>query len=814
MGVSMMKTMFKVLIVVLIGWSIVGCTKSYEVTFETNGGTEIDAMIVDGQSKINRPKDPEKLGHTFLGWFDSTLSEAFDFEEMMIRSDITLYAKWEVNLYSISYVDHNGTPLLVVTAPYGSSVSVGNIQIPERIGYVTLGWSQVPPAIMPAYHVVITPNYTPYAYELILNSLGSDMENSIEITFGQTVTLPVLTHPDLSFVGWKDAGSEETITTYTHLFYGDTRLYSVWSYEQDDVIYHLNFGFAVVHEYQGDQTELIIPDLVFGYPVVMIDHNAFRNNQTLIHVTLADGILSVGDYAFSYMTALEKIVMGEETAFFGDYVFYQSNAIQSMVISSKILTTLTALFGGLIFDIPSSLQTIQFTSNDDGYSAHFMVTLPNLNITVVLGSSLQKIDTSMFLNSQVNHLMIPKSVLSIDRLAFMGLQNLKSVTFEEGSLLNSIGENAFLGTALETIEIPEHVTWIDPSAFRLTPVLSHIDVHPDNRYYTAVDGVLYAKDMTVLYRFPASKISETFSVPDTVETIESYAFYGAYAISSIQFSSFATLKTIKNDVFIGMYNLEHLEIPEGVTSIGRRLYSDHMKLSFVVIPSTVKTMLAPAFPNYMLVKHAIYMKASEPGENFELGWDQTRFSIVFNFQEFFIHEDILYALKTDGTAVLMDAEGARSNTELIIPEVVGTHTVTEVAAFAFTLLAELKSVRLPLTIERIGHSAFALCQLLDEINIDELTQLKRIDAYAFQKTQMTDVVLPHQLTSIGAFAFKDMDALKTLYIPMSVTWVEGGIVEGSELVEIRLERTEVPTSWFGMWNYESRPVVFGYILTE
>ena len=62
--------------------------------FETNGGTEIKDVKVAKNNTVEKPKDPERAGYAFDGWYcDEKLETIYDFETKVTRA-ITLYAKW------------------------------------------------------------------------------------------------------------------------------------------------------------------------------------------------------------------------------------------------------------------------------------------------------------------------------------------------------------------------------------------------------------------------------------------------------------------------------------------------------------------------------------------------------------------------------------------------------------------------------------------------------------------------------------------------------------------------------------------------
>ena len=93
-------------------WGGVSCEqnlpeeKTYTVTFDSDGGSEIKPVPVKDGEKVTKPADPTKDGYTFKGWFNGDKEYAF---ETAVTSNITLKAKWEVVTYKITYELNNGT---------------------------------------------------------------------------------------------------------------------------------------------------------------------------------------------------------------------------------------------------------------------------------------------------------------------------------------------------------------------------------------------------------------------------------------------------------------------------------------------------------------------------------------------------------------------------------------------------------------------------------------------------------------------------------------------------------------------------------
>ena len=67
------------------------------VTFDTDGGSDIDSQVINLGSKATKPSTkPTKDGYRFRGWYtDDTYSTVFDFTNTTISDDITIYAKFE-----------------------------------------------------------------------------------------------------------------------------------------------------------------------------------------------------------------------------------------------------------------------------------------------------------------------------------------------------------------------------------------------------------------------------------------------------------------------------------------------------------------------------------------------------------------------------------------------------------------------------------------------------------------------------------------------------------------------------------------------
>ncbi len=118
------------------------CVQTYKVTFNANGhGTAPTAQNVEENKKATEPTEPSATGYTFDGWYtDQACSDdkKFDFDTP-ITEDITLYAKWTINQYTVTlnpnypdgqtgtFIDKNGNSVDKVELKYDYKTASMNL---------------------------------------------------------------------------------------------------------------------------------------------------------------------------------------------------------------------------------------------------------------------------------------------------------------------------------------------------------------------------------------------------------------------------------------------------------------------------------------------------------------------------------------------------------------------------------------------------------------------------------------------------------------------------------------------------------------
>lgn len=110
--------------------------KQYEITFDSNGGSQIASVTVKENDKIEQPDDPIREGYIFGGWY--YLNELYDFT-IPVKSNMTLKAEWAVlGNAEVKGISLNATEL---TLTPGESATLIATLLAENAESVKLVWS-------------------------------------------------------------------------------------------------------------------------------------------------------------------------------------------------------------------------------------------------------------------------------------------------------------------------------------------------------------------------------------------------------------------------------------------------------------------------------------------------------------------------------------------------------------------------------------------------------------------------------------------------------------------------------------------------
>ena len=211
-------------------------------------------------------------------------------------------------------------------------------------------------------------------------------------------------------------------------------------------------------------------------------------------------------------------------------------------------------------------------------------TLDGDGVLTITGTGGVALDVDLRMSDLIKKTVIEDKITSIGYDAFYGCSSLTDIVILDS--VTSIGDSAFSGcSSLTDIVIPDSVTSIGDSAFSGCSSLTDIQVDVSNPLFTSDNGVLFNHNKTTLICCPARK-SGSYSIPDSVTEIESYAFYGCSSLTDIVIPDSVT--SIGNGAFWGCSSLTDIVIPDSVTFIGYSAFYGCSSLAIIEIPNTVK----------------------------------------------------------------------------------------------------------------------------------------------------------------------------------------------------------------------------------
>ena len=175
------------------------------VTFDPNGGILAGKNTSEQRSNDSvqyKPDDPTREGHSFLGWYqDSACTQPWDFDDW-VTGDMTLYAGWHANSYTITFDTAGGSAIDPIIQDYGTTINAP--AAPTKTGYTFTGWEPELPSTIPAENITVTAQWSINSYTVTLDPNGGRVSpDALSVTYLTPYgSLPTPVRSDYRFDGW------------------------------------------------------------------------------------------------------------------------------------------------------------------------------------------------------------------------------------------------------------------------------------------------------------------------------------------------------------------------------------------------------------------------------------------------------------------------------------------------------------------------------------------------------------------------------------------------------------------------------------
>ena len=697
----------------------------YTITYELDGGTNGDnPSTYNVTTSTFTLQAPTKDGYTFDGWYrESEFINRVTRITQGTTGEITLYAKFTLTNYSITYVLNGGVNGNNPSA-YTIETDSFALSMPTKNGYHFDGWYSESNFVNQVTEITkgTMGNITLYAkFESISYTITYELDGGVNGNNRSVYTCTnsfILQDPSKNgyyFGGWySDSNYANKVTQIKYGTTGDITLYARWCTNED--IYNVDNDTIIGLNDIGKTLSLKILDIpsqIKGVNITAIGLEAFRNNKTLTKVVIPAGITDIGNDAFYNCSMLNEVHITDLSAWI------------QIDFGNKFANPLC--------------------SNDNEVNLYLngeMVT------DLVIPDGVIHIGSYVFYGRKdITSITIPDCVTSIGNYAFDGCSGLTSVII--GSGVTSLNGFSFSGnTNLTTVVIGNNVTSISNGAFSGCSSLQNITL-------PFVGDSANATDAASLFGY----IFGTSKYIGGTSTRQCYTSSDAvYYIPTTLTTVTITGGRISYGAFYNCSDLTSITIGNGVTSIGISAFKNCRNLTNITIPDSVTSIGCAAFSGCSSLQNITL-----PFVGYERDATDTssRFGYIFGYSSF-------------NGGIKIEQGHSSSAATYYIPATLTTVTITgdNIPSDAFCSCFGLTSITISNGVTSIGDKAFEYCSKLTSITIGN--SVTSIGKYAFYYcSSLANITIPDSVTSIGNSAFDGCSGLTSVIIGNGVTSLNG-----------------------------------------
>lgn len=329
---------------------------------------------------------------------------------------------------------------------------------------------------------------------------------------------------------------------------------------------------------------------------ILISDYAFQKCEGLTTITIPGSVKKIGNWwgnangqIFNGCSNLKEVILEEGIEEISGRAFDSCSKIKEWKLPKSLKRIGPGAFqstGVEEFNIPENVESIAATFISSSNLSRINVDSNNKYFTSVDGILFDKDSTRLIKypeNRDGRSYEVPNTVNTIDANAFGSCKNLQTIVIADS--VEKIGDSAFYGSKLKTINLGGGITNINNKPFYGALNLTNINVITENDKYESENGVLFNKGKTILIKCPPAIINgEVYEIPNTVVEIGPQSFYRSQIKNVIIPSS---VKKIGSESFFQCYNLEELNLSEGLERIEWRALQQCNKIKTIVVPSSV-----------------------------------------------------------------------------------------------------------------------------------------------------------------------------------------------------------------------------------
>lgn len=240
-----MKKLYLLIIISICLFSITSCKLkgiTYNVNFDSDGGTNVAQQTVFSGYPAIEPKNPIKEGYNFIEW--QLNDEPYSFATKVAK-DITLKAIWEKAEYVVSFISNDDNTVPSQMVDYNGLVNEPST--PDRVGYTFIEWQlngQKYDFTNPVQsNLLLVAKYQLNEYNVTFDTDGGSVVNKQKVKHLDTANEPVNpTKKGYNFVEWQLNG--ERYTFYTPVV-KDIELEAIWTIADYVITFDTNGGNSI-----------------------------------------------------------------------------------------------------------------------------------------------------------------------------------------------------------------------------------------------------------------------------------------------------------------------------------------------------------------------------------------------------------------------------------------------------------------------------------------------------------------------------------------------------------------------------------------